>query len=180
MAQGPGEKEGSWSHPTQTTLDAFVSVSTCLSINPHAPTHPPGTNNPSQGPQRRESSSLASCIPSRFSPQPTKLPLCEQPPSLCGTANCTPVRRQEPTLEPDLLWGKEEKIWPNVGNRAFEVRTPGRGAGGDHTSLGWEPFSLPIRLLSPGGNSPSGPQPLHISPPPEGGWVWLRRLSCKS
>lgn len=84
-------------------------------------------------------------------------------------------------MEPDLLWGKEEKkIWPNVGNRAFEVRTPGRGAGGDHTSLGWEPLSLPIRLLSPSGNPPSGPQPLHISPPPEGGWAWLWHLGCKS
>lgn len=112
---------------------------------------------------------------------PPELPLCEQLPSLCKTANCTPVRRQEPTLEPDLLWGKEEKIWPNVGNRAFEVRTPGRGAGGDRTSLGWEPLSLPIWLLSLSGSPPPpGPQPLHISPPPEGGWAWLWHLSCRS
>lgn len=55
--------------------------------------------------------------------------------------------------------------------------------GGDHTSLGGEPLSLPGRL--PSGAQlrrdppPRGPQPRHLSAPPEGGRVRLRRLSSE-
>lgn len=66
-------------------------------------------------------------------------------------------------MELDLLWGKKQKIWPNVGNRVFEVRTPGRQAGGDRTSLGWQPLSLPVRLRAE--PPPGPPAPARLASP---------------
>lgn len=150
----------------------------CLLVSHHPPphTHTPGTNNPFQGQQERKSPSLASRIPIRL-PSP-RLPLSEQPPSLRKTANCTPVRCQEPTLEPDLLWGKEEKIWPNVGNRRLKFALQDAELGEITPPLAGSPQSA-HPAAEPEWQPPLGPQPLHTSLPPEGGWVLWRHVSCR-
>ena len=162
-AQEEREEAGSCSHSVQTACSMFVCrVSVPLSF--HSLSHPTPMTHPKVGTGPISLPRLP--IPTMLS-LPKAPSLGEQPLSLCKTANCTPAR--------SLHWSwiyfgvRNKKIRPNVGNRVFEVRTPGRRAWGDHTSLGWVPLSLPVRLLSP--SLPLGPQPLHIPPPPrEGGF----------